>query len=571
MNTNYSIFNYNTDFIPSNNVFNINSIRGNVGIGTTKPTHFLEIIGNCSTTQNFLIKGNLNFNTTTYSNSLLSQSSSGQLFYLNLNSSKDSETGITWSILNNNNINLTFRDINDNTRLDYFSSIYSVSNKIIITPHSNLTLRYIFITDNSNNTINIDLNDYYITINGITSYITKKLNGLYKLNNYIHLNPKVQNIINLHNFNSTYNIQFYGLYNYYAGSLWTQENNLYINHNIGIYTNNPLSTLHVIGDSHFMGNLTVKNTLSSNSLITNNIKLNGLLNTKHIESLNNNFIINPDKSSIGIGIRPNSSNLLTIGNYFKITNNNIYSNNCNISNNISLSSITNNIYTILPNTNELYFKKNNQINNIYSDTKKNITISNNLSISFTNTTNDKLYINGNSTIIGNLTSNSITNKMFLNKEYANHLNTNEANIDNIIINGFSFTDILDSNNITINKDFILPSNSIKNSIYYDTTKNKFMIYYNHKFYELFHNYGNDDLILNSFYDIGSKNFNKITSQNSVITNFLHSDFINTKILEITNNNIFSNNANIYFNTNSLREEIIINDNLSNTTMFNISY
>ena len=250
MNTNYSTFNYNTDFIPSNNVFNINSIRGNVGIGTTKPTHILEVIGNCSTSQNLLIKGNLNFNTSTYSNSLLSQSSSGQLFYLNLNSSKDSETGITWSILNNNNINLTFRDINDNTRLDYFSSIYNVSDKIIITPHINLTLRYIFITDNSNNTINIDLNTFYITINGITSYITKKINGLYKLNNYIQLNSNTHNIINLHNFNSTYNIQFYGLYNYYAGSLWTQENNLYINHNIGIYTNNPLSSLHVIGNSH---------------------------------------------------------------------------------------------------------------------------------------------------------------------------------------------------------------------------------------------------------------------------------------------------------------------------------
>ena len=55
------------------------------------------------------------------------------------------------------------------------------------------------------------------------------------------------------------------------------------------------------------------------------------------------------------------------------------------------------------------------------------------------------------------------------------------------------------------------------------------------------------------------------------TDLLDSDFINTKILECTNNTIFSNNTNIYFNTNSLREEIIINNNLSNTTMFDISY
>lgn len=571
MNTNYSIFNYNTDFTPVNNIFNVNLTRGKVGIGTTEPSDNLEVIGNCSTTHNFLINGNLNFNNSSYTNSLLSQSSSGQLFYLNLNSSTDSETGITWSILNNNNINLTFRDINDNTRLDYFSSIYSISDKIIITPHSNLTLRYIFTTDDSGNTINTDLNTYYITVNGITSYITKKIDGLYKLNNYIQLNSKTQNIINLHNFNSTYKIQFYGLYNYYAGSLWTQDNNLHINHNIGIYTNNPLSSLHVIGNSNFMGNLSIKNTLESNSLITNNIKLNGLLNTKHIESLNNNFIINPDKSSIGIGIRPNISNLLTIGNYFKITNNNTYLNNCNISNNITLSSLTNNIYTIIPNNNQLYFKKNNQPNNLYSDTNKNISLLNNLSISFTNTTNDKLYINGNSTIIGNLTTNTITNKMFLNKETTNNLNTDNANIDNIINNGYSYTDNLESNNISINKDFILPYNSSKNSIYYDKEKNKFMSYYNNEFYELFHNSGNDNLILNSFYNIGSKKFNKISSQNPVITDLLDSDFINTKILECTNNTIFSNNTNIYFNTNSLREEIIINNNLSNTTMFDISY
>ena len=160
--------------------------------------------------------------------------------------------------------------------------------------------------------------------------------------------------------------------------------------------------------------------------------------------------------------------------------------------------------------------------------------------------------------------------MFLNKETTNNLNTDNANIDNIINTGYSYTDNLESNNISINKDFILPYNSSKHSIYYDTAKNKFMIYYNNEFYELFHNSGDDNLILNSFYNIGSKKFNKISSQNSVITDLLDSDFINTKILECTNNTIFPNNTNIYFNSNSLREEIIIN-NLSNTTMFDISY
>ena len=45
MNTNYSIFNYNTDFTPVNNIFNVNLTRGKVGIGTTEPSNNLEVIG----------------------------------------------------------------------------------------------------------------------------------------------------------------------------------------------------------------------------------------------------------------------------------------------------------------------------------------------------------------------------------------------------------------------------------------------------------------------------------------------------------------------------------------------
>ena len=61
MNTNYKNFNYNTDFIPIYNIFNTNTIRGNVGIGTSNPTNNLHVIGNTSSSQNILIKGNLNY------------------------------------------------------------------------------------------------------------------------------------------------------------------------------------------------------------------------------------------------------------------------------------------------------------------------------------------------------------------------------------------------------------------------------------------------------------------------------------------------------------------------------
>ena len=75
-------------------------------------------------------------------------------------------------------------------------------------------------------------------------------------------------------------------------------------------------------------------------------------------------------------------------------------------------------------------------------------------------------------------------------------------------------------------------------------------------------------IPNIYFDVGSNNFNKITSHNSVHSEFINADFINTPKLDITHSLIFSNKANIYFNVNSLREEI---NTPYNTTMFHLSY
>ena len=62
LNINYEKFNYNSDFIPNNNVFNVtnSSIKGNIGINLFNPKNIFEINGNS------FFKGNLNIKETIY-------------------------------------------------------------------------------------------------------------------------------------------------------------------------------------------------------------------------------------------------------------------------------------------------------------------------------------------------------------------------------------------------------------------------------------------------------------------------------------------------------------------------
>ena len=58
MSSNYSNFNYDNDFTPTNFIFNTNTTNKRyVGIGSTIPNSFLQLNGNVSTT-------NLQFNET---------------------------------------------------------------------------------------------------------------------------------------------------------------------------------------------------------------------------------------------------------------------------------------------------------------------------------------------------------------------------------------------------------------------------------------------------------------------------------------------------------------------------
>ena len=131
MSSNYSTFNYDNDFTPTQFIFNTNTInKRHVGIGTTIPNSFLQLKGNISTA-NLQIQDNFFYNITNSVNtnyiSTLQFDSNDTLILPNLVSSTFENTGIEWSIANNNNIKLTLRDNSDNTRLDYFSPYYTTN------------------------------------------------------------------------------------------------------------------------------------------------------------------------------------------------------------------------------------------------------------------------------------------------------------------------------------------------------------------------------------------------------------------------------------------------------------
>ena len=296
MSSNYSTFNYDNDFTPTQFIFNTNTTNNrHVGIGTTVPNSFLQLKGNISTA-NLHIQDNFFYNITNSVNtnyiSTLQFDSNDTLILPNLVSSTFENTGIEWSIANNNNIKLTLRDNSDNTRLDYFSSYYTTNSNsfdINILPITTLTLRHIYILKSNNTLLNnveiSSLNQANIILetNGIQSKLLPSQNSpFFKLTNFITLQANISYTITIKNLNG-YKIQLFGVYDYYSGSRWNQVNSTtYSMNSIGIGTSIPEKNLHVIGDAHITGNLNVINTLNTSSLITNRLILEGINNINRI-------------------------------------------------------------------------------------------------------------------------------------------------------------------------------------------------------------------------------------------------------------------------------------------------
>ena len=577
MSSNYSTFNYDNDFTPTHFVFNTNTTnKRHVGIGTTVPNSFLQLKGNISAA-NLHIQDNFFYNITNSVNtnyiSALQFDSNDTLILPNLVSSTFENTGIEWSIANNNNIKLTLRDNSDNTRLDYFSPYYitnSNSFKINILPTTALTLRHIYILKSSNILLNeveissLNQNNIILEINGIESKLLPSYNSpFFKLTNFITLQGNTSNTIIIKNLNG-YKIQLFGVYDYYSGSRWNQVNSItYSMNSIGIGTSIPEKNLHVIGNTHITGNINVTNTLTTPSLISNRLILEGTNNINRIEPNHNSIIINSDKKSVGIGTTILDTNeIFSVGSHFKLKNTGFLTmNNLNITNNINFNS---NVSFINPNY-SIHFNKstiNYQYNNksLLNNNSDNINILTNLNIiqsdkNYTTNNNNKLFIDGNVTISGNLSVNNIDT--FLYPTY----NTNTLKTNNIVVNNlldsdtFIFTNNLDTKNLIVDNKLKLPTRTTdiittnKPQIYYNTLTKKYMVRDTKYVYEL----QNNTQIINK-----NTVFKMKTSDSSIIS-YINSDSINSEILDINNTLDFNNESYLYFNANSMREEVIINN------------
>lgn len=578
MSSNYSTFNYDKDFTPTQFIFNTNTTNlRNVGIGTTIPNSFLQLKGNISAT-NLHIQDNFFYNITNSVNtnyiSTLQFDSNDTLILPNLVSSTFENTGIEWSIANNNNVKLTLRDNSDNTRLDYFSPYYTThsnSFKINILPTTTLTLRHIYILKSNNTQLNnveisgnsgLNQNNIILEANGIQSTLLPSQNSpFFKLSNFITLQGNTSNKIIIKNLNG-YKIQLFGVYDYYSGSRWNQVNSTTFSMNsIGIGTSIPEKNLHVIGNAHITGNINVTNILTTHSLISNRIILEGTNNINGIEPNHNSIIINSDKKSLGIGTTTlTADEIFSVGSHFKVKNTGFLTmNNLNITNNINFNS---NVSFINPNY-SIHFNKsivNYQYNNksLLNNNSDNIDILTNLNIiqsdkNYTTNNNDKLFVDGNVTISGNLIVNNMDT--FLYPTY----NTNTLQTNNIFVNNlldsdtFTFTDNLDTRNLIVDNKLKLPTRTndtfttTKPQIYYNILTKKYMIHDTTNVYEL------QNTIINK-----NEVFKMITSDSSIIS-YINSDSINPEILDINNTLNFNNESSLYFNANSMREEAIINN------------
>ena len=312
--TNYESFNYNNEFIPTYNIFNVSSssISGNVGIGINNPQNILEVENSSQFIGNMNIKGNIFFN----KNYIYDDPNNiHTLFYNKLTKSTDIATlkysspyqsNINWKETSNGIIlgpqdNLTNTNIFQNYKFNSNSSSFyynSTTKKLDIDLISNskIVLKYISIynkEDNTKYTGNILFNSIDTTSSSGSSIAqtldtTNKLNGIYELNKPYTLSPNNFHNFTIENIQANLSIELIGKHDYDAGSYWynTVHSNKYINRKIGINKQDNLSSeLTINGDSYIDQNLN-SSVVKTNNLINNGVlNVDGFLYTKYLQSM----------------------------------------------------------------------------------------------------------------------------------------------------------------------------------------------------------------------------------------------------------------------------------------------
>ena len=268
-------FDYNSFFSPNYNLFNSNIDYRQIGIGGIKNPKFLvDILGNVNTT-NLNIIGNINYNHNIITNNLnfIQQNiNTGLLINKKLNNNNNQ-----WN-LENNELQLELKSEEFYKELNYYSNIYqlnnSVNNEIYIKTFLQIQLLYVYlISDTINNTLSITINNSTYILNNIENTLIYKFNEEIILTN----TPDILNKFILDNPSSSISsIQIIGKYiNQQSTSLWKYNNSdLYINNNVGIFTNNPISNLHVNNNMYITNNLIVNNNIYSDILNSNNVIVN---------------------------------------------------------------------------------------------------------------------------------------------------------------------------------------------------------------------------------------------------------------------------------------------------------
>ena len=594
----YDNFDYNSEFIPTYNVFNINNNRF-IGIGTQIPKHHLSVTNNLNIKGNIIVTGNLLYNN---NSSIVYNSDYIHLLYKNktnnikigrlIYSSPDSKYSDYNFYKKDNCLYVNTNDNRPTSILTYKSKLYnfttitnsSITIDLLVSNTIFISHIYIYENNNTESSIVTNLNNLTISL-GTKSVNTQYNNDIYQLNQTLKLTPYVKNTLTLNNIIKNSNadeicIQIIGNYDFTAGSLWYNTNtNIHTLKNVCIQSNSSYNNqLYVNGSS------IINNNLNTNVLRTNlfkntgNLDLNGILNTSHISS--DKLIINTNKITFG---NSTSEHFATLGPSNSISNKgDLNSENLNINSNINLQNVVNKESSIVL-SNNINLHDFININNTSTQFNYNTVISNKSNYLSHDLHDSSLLVDGNIHISQNLNTKYLNyNKFEFNDNYIN------TNINCIYVNGLADTGSFSKVNNIVSETFIsqninlIPSHQKTNkpgTLYFDSNSNDFKGHTQNSVMTF--NYSNTTINYNNFILSNNKSTleikdfkNDLLSTTQLNTTYLNTDKTITNTFKIplydlpVSNDIYNDlMGTISFNINSDEKFSVYDGEKWNTLAF----